>query len=147
MSQNGVEPTETSPLISNAIRSIEPGDGLASEGAITGAGAAAATGNGTFEENGQSNDNGLESQIEADGVPKHEGLPEVKKRMKYIFPAVAIGVFLAAADQTIIVSRYVCKSMRLGPCTDLTLLCVAMAALAQNLMPSTGQAGSPQRIS
>ena len=35
-----------------------------------------------------------------------EGMPEIKKQMKYIMPAVAIGVFLAAADQTIIVSSY-----------------------------------------
>lgn len=51
-----------------------------------------------------------------------QGLPEVKKKLKYILPAVAIGVwecvgygdlakmcfkiFLSAADQTIIVSSY-----------------------------------------
>nr|OQO22097.1 hypothetical protein B0A51_09553 [Rachicladosporium sp. CCFEE 5018] len=37
---------------------------------------------------------------------KNDGMPEVRKRMKYIFPALAIGVFLSAADQTIIVSSY-----------------------------------------
>ena len=37
---------------------------------------------------------------------KFEGLPDVKKRMVYIFPALAIGVFLGAADQTLIVSSY-----------------------------------------
>ncbi|KAF2752063.1 MFS general substrate transporter [Sporormia fimetaria CBS 119925] len=37
---------------------------------------------------------------------KHQGMPEVKKKMKYIFPAIAIGVFLAAADQTLVVSTY-----------------------------------------
>lgn len=40
-------------------------------------------------------------------APKQfEGIPEVRKKLYYIFPAVAIGVFLAAADQTIIVSSY-----------------------------------------
>ena len=34
------------------------------------------------------------------------GLPEVKKQLKFIIPAIAIGVFLSAADQTIIVSTY-----------------------------------------
>jgi hypothetical protein len=36
----------------------------------------------------------------------YEGLPEVMKLMKYIFPAIAIGVFLSAADGTIIVTSY-----------------------------------------
>ncbi|KAF2402803.1 MFS multidrug transporter [Trichodelitschia bisporula] len=34
----------------------------------------------------------------------YEGIPEMKKQMPYILPAIGIGVFLAAADQTIIVS-------------------------------------------
>jgi len=33
-------------------------------------------------------------------------MPEVRKRMVYIMPAIAIGVFLSAADQTLIVSSY-----------------------------------------
>jgi predicted MFS family arabinose efflux permease len=37
---------------------------------------------------------------------RNEGLPEVKKRLKFILPALAIGIFLSAADQTIIVSSY-----------------------------------------
>jgi hypothetical protein len=97
MVENGEQPSETSPLISNAIRSIEPGDGTST--------GASATGNGTFKANGKPGDDDLESQDGTDDRSKHQGLPEVKKRMKYIFPAVAIGVFLSAADQTIIVSR------------------------------------------
>lgn len=107
MPENREQASETSPLISNAIRSIEPGDGIGAEGTITGA---AVTGNGTFGANGKLNDDGLESQDGTDDRSKHQGLPEVKKRMKYIFPAVAIGVFLSAADQTIIVSRCVGKA-------------------------------------
>ena len=58
-----------------------------------------------------------------DGAAQYEGLPEVKARMKYILPAIGIGVgisdsllgyfvvdssqiFLSAADQTIIVACY-----------------------------------------
>ncbi|KKZ64109.1 hypothetical protein EMCG_01607 [[Emmonsia] crescens] len=34
------------------------------------------------------------------------GLPDAQKKLKYILPALSIGVFLGAADQTIIVSSY-----------------------------------------
>ena len=37
---------------------------------------------------------------------RYEGMPEVAKRMHILLPAVGIGIFLAAADQTIIVSTY-----------------------------------------
>jgi multidrug resistance protein len=59
------------------------------------------TGNGTFTPPKPD-----DSNTNADGEPleRNEGIPEVKARMKYIFPAIAIGVFLSAADQTIIVS-------------------------------------------
>ncbi|KAF2021981.1 MFS general substrate transporter [Aaosphaeria arxii CBS 175.79] len=48
----------------------------------------------------------VERQVSHGDVPKHQGLPEVKRRMIYIFPAIAIGVFLAAADQTLVISTY-----------------------------------------
>ncbi|KAG7010080.1 hypothetical protein G7Y79_00001g003520 [Physcia stellaris] len=51
------------------------------------------------EEQGKSN--GEENNDE-----QYQGLPEVKKQLRYIIPAVAIGIFLAAGDQTIIVSTY-----------------------------------------
>lgn len=43
---------------------------------------------------------------EASKGQQHEGQPEVRKLMPYIFPAMAIGVFLSAADQTVIASSY-----------------------------------------
>ena len=52
------------------------------------------------------------SDEEASGQPSDEdnplfvGLPDVKKKLVYILPAIGIGVFLAAADQTIIVAAY-----------------------------------------
>jgi hypothetical protein len=52
-------------------------------------------------------ENNLERQVTGEDRSKlYEGMPEVRKLMKYIFPAISIGVFLAAADQTIIVSSY-----------------------------------------
>ena len=47
-----------------------------------------------------------ESQNDGERAQQFEGMPDVKKRLKYILPAVGIGIFLAAADQTIIVSCY-----------------------------------------
>ena len=46
----------------------------------------------------------LEQHLTNGSQKKHEGLPEVQKRLKFIIPALAMGIFLAAADQTIIVS-------------------------------------------
>ncbi|KAK2735654.1 hypothetical protein FQN55_002165 [Onygenales sp. PD_40] len=37
---------------------------------------------------------------------QYSGLPEAQKKLKYIVPAVSIGIFLSASDQTIIVSSY-----------------------------------------
>lgn len=42
----------------------------------------------------------------AGGAGQYQGLPEVRKKMYLIFPAMAIGVFLAAADQTLITTSY-----------------------------------------
>ncbi|KAM0717506.1 hypothetical protein Q7P37_007358 [Cladosporium fusiforme] len=56
----------------------------------------------TSDDEGGSDGEPLERQSTIEG--RNEGLPEVRARMKYIFPAIAIGVFLSSADQTIIVS-------------------------------------------
>lgn len=51
----------------------------------------------------------IERQISKGSIDRqrqYEGVPEIKKRMPVIMPALAIGVFLSAADQTIIVSSY-----------------------------------------
>ena len=47
-----------------------------------------------------------ENQEEDTRDSQYTGMPDVKERLKYIVPAVGIGIFLAAADQTIIVSCY-----------------------------------------
>lgn len=103
--------TETSPLLSkprshsNGLppQPIDPSAGIAPEGLDAGA---------TFSddsEDGSGDGDDLERQTTntSEGrMRQYEGQPEVKKRMKYILPAVAIGIFLSAADQTIIVSSY-----------------------------------------
>ncbi|EON62487.1 hypothetical protein W97_01709 [Coniosporium apollinis CBS 100218] len=103
--------TETSPLLpkprshSNGSlpQPIDSSAGIAPEGPDAGA---------TFSddsEDGSGDGDDLERQTTntSEGRQRqYEGQPEVKKRMKYILPAVAIGIFLSAADQTIIVSSY-----------------------------------------
>ncbi|KAF1842374.1 uncharacterized protein K460DRAFT_409788 [Cucurbitaria berberidis CBS 394.84] len=93
---HSTESTETSPLLPKPVENAHLID--TSIGVAPGAA-------GTQDDN--ENDGGdIERQVSHGDSSKHQGLPEVKKRMKYIFPAIAIGVFLAAADQTLVVSTY-----------------------------------------
>lgn len=113
---HGGEPTETSPLLpkplhpqSLSAHPIDPSGGVVPEGADpyhdgdpTADSEETLTGEVTPDDGSD-----LERQTSNASVAKgHDGMPEVKKRMWIIFPAVSIGVFLAAADQTIIVSSY-----------------------------------------
>lgn len=41
-----------------------------------------------------------------DVATAYQGMPEVRARLKYFLPAVAIGIFLSAADGTLIVTMY-----------------------------------------
>jgi hypothetical protein len=98
--------TETTPLLpkSKPLKEvppipIEPGRGSISENLDP-----SEDGNQTIDD---SDENNLERQATGEDRSKlYDGMPEVRKLMKYIFPAIAIGVFLAAADQTIVVSSY-----------------------------------------
>ena len=47
-----------------------------------------------------------EAQEEDRNEPLYEGMPEVKAKLKWIVPSISVGIFLAAADQTIIVACY-----------------------------------------
>lgn len=91
------EATETSPLLrgtSNVL--LEPAD--APQGPLP-------SGSGIY---GSANDRaeaGDEEQVK-DHVTEYQGMPEVKARLKYFLPAIAIGIFLSAADQTLIVTMY-----------------------------------------
>jgi len=44
--------------------------------------------------------------VDSTRAAQFTGNPEIRKNLKYIMPAVSIGIFLSAADQTIIVSSY-----------------------------------------
>lgn len=80
------EPTETSPLLGQPEQSkqpTDPGVGLAPAGPES-------YDDTDVEEDGNEGD--IERQASNGDSFKHQGLPEVRKRMKYIFPAIAIGV-------------------------------------------------------
>ncbi|KAK2749921.1 hypothetical protein FQN57_005338 [Myotisia sp. PD_48] len=44
--------------------------------------------------------------VDSARITQYEGIPELQKRLKYIIPSITVGVFLSAADQTIIVATY-----------------------------------------
>ncbi|MCJ1377353.1 hypothetical protein MMC17_000448 [Xylographa soralifera] len=93
-------PTESSPLLSGASTAyLEPGDApestLSDSGSINGKSK-------TLSQDGDEEWQGANAQRGA----QYEGMPEVKKQLKYILPAIAVGIFLSAGDQTIIVSCY-----------------------------------------
>lgn len=99
------QPTERSPLLGQSGT-----DASATEASVNGdADGSSHIGNGTFDPSKPAHGNDadgdpLERQDSVDN--RNEGIPEVKKRMKFILPALAIGVFLSAADQTLVVSSY-----------------------------------------
>ncbi|CAI7590704.1 unnamed protein product [Penicillium pancosmium] len=77
-------PSETSPLLQS--------NGPASTGAIPTRGAHADTESG-------------DQPIASEELAK-EPFPDAQKQLKYIIPAISIGIFLSAADQTIIMASY-----------------------------------------
>jgi len=79
------EPTEASPLLPESpIAFLEPGD--APEGPL-------ASSNGNYKKiPGEDDEERQDAQSER--AVQYEGLPEVKKQLKYILPAIAIGVGL-----------------------------------------------------
>jgi len=92
--------SETSPLLpkdsstARNVTPIDPGEGIAPDA-------------GQASEEAVQDGSEIERQTSAEGRQKqYEGMPEIRKQMKYIMPALAIGVFLSAADQTLIVSSY-----------------------------------------
>ncbi|THX04668.1 MFS general substrate transporter [Aureobasidium pullulans] len=89
--------TETSPLLGKqGPKPIDPSDGIVPDSAVT---------NGVIPEGEDGGD--LERQTSLEERQKqYEGQPEMRKKMKVIFPALTVGVLLSAADQTIIVSSY-----------------------------------------
>ncbi|KAJ6079316.1 hypothetical protein N7467_009069 [Penicillium canescens] len=72
-------PTETSPLLGSS--------------------------NGTVS-NGTIPDNNVESGVSTQDEQVKEPFPDAQKQLKYIVPAISLGIFLSAADQTIIMASY-----------------------------------------
>ncbi|TKX21031.1 MFS transporter-like protein 122 [Elsinoe australis] len=106
MAPNDQATSETSPLIPKAQPEISPTE--ASERIAPNAPRLSEHANG--HTNGQASygtTDDPESQSQDAKPPTPiEGNPEVRARLPWILPAIAIGVFLSAADQTIIVSSY-----------------------------------------
>ncbi|KAF2837038.1 MFS multidrug transporter [Patellaria atrata CBS 101060] len=111
-------PSETSPLLAESnnhtatllpttsaaefieAQSVEPGAGIAPEAPYP---------HGDYHDaaiDGATHEDAEDQRSIPERIAQYEGMPEVKKQMKYIFPALGVGVFLASADQTIIVSSY-----------------------------------------
>ena len=89
--------SETSPLLGKqGPKPIDPSDGIAPDSAIA---------NGVIAEGEDGGDLERQTSLE-ERQRQYEGQPEMRKKMKVIFPALTIGVLLSAADQTIIVSSY-----------------------------------------
>ena len=99
-------PTESSPLLvtDEAQQVVRSGGAPPEQPPV-----ATTEDQGTFGTNNQAQDvdaAALEGQQKQDSSKQYEGLPEVKKQLKYILPAVGIGVFLVAADQTLVAASY-----------------------------------------
>ncbi|KAL8935810.1 MAG: hypothetical protein Q9216_005245 [Gyalolechia sp. 2 TL-2023] len=91
------EPTEASPLLRKISPTLSEAEDVSNGALPDGSGTEGQT-NGAVK---QGDDE--ESQ---DVVTEYQGMPEVKAKLKYILPAIAIGIFLSAADQTLIVTMY-----------------------------------------
>ena len=106
MSSNKHEATasETTPLLAQPEADLlDAGNGIAPEGPHV-------NDERNNEISNEADDSPLEGQYSQQDPQnrsdEYEGLPEVRKQLKYIFPAIVIGVYLSAADQTIVVSSY-----------------------------------------
>jgi hypothetical protein len=108
MEETRGEPTEHSLLLPRPSTTTESASNLPPKHPVDPSGGIIPTGidsyENDYEANGVSDVENAEAET-AEAAP-YGGIPEAEKRMKYIFPAVAIGVFLAAADGTIIISSY-----------------------------------------
>jgi len=80
---------ETSPLLPKPNKPVDAGNGIAS-GYVEGYDEERDVG--SSEEQGDADGGHIERHASNGETTRHQGMPEVRKRMKYIFPAVAIGV-------------------------------------------------------
>lgn len=96
MTDDAANPSETSPLLRRPTDTfLEPGD--ATNGVLP---------NGTYSNgipSGLVKPDDDEERQEGDGdrSPQYEGMPEVKKKLKFIVPAIAIGVCYSISASSI----------------------------------------------
>ncbi|KAI9733119.1 MAG: hypothetical protein M1834_003666 [Cirrosporium novae-zelandiae] len=93
--------TETSPLIPKSTGDFPKNDNFSS----TFANDDGSNGTSTIADGGDDVSEGVIIPID-DRNKQFQGDPEARKRLKYIVPAVSLGIFLSCADQTLIVSSY-----------------------------------------
>lgn len=87
MTGSSSNPTETSPLLANPVSTaFEPGD------APVGVRPIGPTSNGDIDSPIKPGDDEERRGEDDEGGQRYEGMPEVKKKLKYIVPAIAIGV-------------------------------------------------------
>lgn len=113
---NGKTPTETSPLLPKPSELVDPSAGNVPDSIDSSEGGLAGHGNGAAKKGAGASDlpaaaeDGEETLSRQDSATDRErhyaGDPEQRKRLYRTLPALAIGIFLAALDQTIIVSSY-----------------------------------------
>lgn len=81
-----------------------------------------------------------EAQEEADqNEPLYEGMPDVKAKLKWIVPTVGIGIFLAAADQTIIVASYGKIGSDLNSLSNMSWIATAYFLTLTSIQPLYGK--------
>ncbi|KAF1817427.1 vacuolar basic amino acid transporter 2 [Eremomyces bilateralis CBS 781.70] len=125
MSSSNGQASETSPLLPKVLSenngeliapTFDPGAGLAPEGADAFYERDEEEIGNQQDANGGGDDLERQRSNDSSRLKQFQGDLELQKKMKYFLPAVAIGVFLASADQTIIVT----SSPKIG--TDLHAL-------------------------
>lgn len=103
--------TETTPLLRGSGAADEYGSSTVGSSNITAVGSGDVTsGNNTVAtENGRSGANGTGEQA----IDAREGLPGMANKLHFLMPAIGIGVFLSALDQTLIIATYARMSSEL----------------------------------
>jgi MFS family permease len=110
MASPGAEPSERTPLLPDPVSEQEHSSENITRHPIDPSGGFATQGGDAYDEEDATGDNlngDVENQTAENGAhAQYAGMPEVREKMAFIFPAIAIGVFLSAADGTIIISSY-----------------------------------------
>ena len=101
---SGHAESETSPLLGredDTTKYLDPGH--APEGPSPAADGSAAPTDGPKPPDAEA---AAPADVDAARAQQFEGMAEAQRRLKYTLPAMSIGIFLAAADQTIVASSY-----------------------------------------